>query len=78
MLASDVAAVMADAGIAQAAIAGVSLGGMIAPANRTSFNADFRAMITRIAWAEVWGRPGPATEASMKPRLTKKVRPTCR
>lgn len=27
-------------------------------ANRTSFNADFQAMITRIAWAEIWGRPG--------------------
>ncbi|MBJ7437478.1 MAG: 3-oxoadipate enol-lactonase [Sphingopyxis sp.] len=26
--------------------------------NRTSFNADFQAMITRIAWAEIWGRPG--------------------
>lgn len=26
--------------------------------NRTSFNADFQAMITRIAWHEVWGRPG--------------------
>jgi 3-oxoadipate enol-lactonase / 4-carboxymuconolactone decarboxylase len=27
-------------------------------ASRTSFNADFQAMITRIAWAEIWGRPG--------------------
>lgn len=27
-------------------------------ANRTSFNADFQAMITRIAWQEIWGRPG--------------------
>jgi 3-oxoadipate enol-lactonase/4-carboxymuconolactone decarboxylase len=27
-------------------------------ANRTPFNADFQAMITRIAWAEIWGRPG--------------------
>ncbi|WOF43051.1 3-oxoadipate enol-lactonase [Sphingopyxis indica] len=27
-------------------------------ANRTSFNADFQAMITRIAWHEIWGRPG--------------------
>ena len=27
-------------------------------AGRTSFNADFQAMITRIAWNEVWGRPG--------------------
>ena len=27
-------------------------------ANRTPFNADFQAMITRIAWQEVWGRPG--------------------
>lgn len=27
-------------------------------ASRTSFNADFQAMITRIAWHEVWGRPG--------------------
>lgn len=27
-------------------------------ANRTSLNADFQAMITRIAWHEVWGRPG--------------------
>lgn len=26
--------------------------------NRTSFNADFQAMITRIAWNEIWGRPG--------------------
>ncbi|NCP18994.1 MAG: 3-oxoadipate enol-lactonase [Erythrobacter sp.] len=26
--------------------------------NRTPFNADFQAMITRIAWHEVWGRPG--------------------
>jgi 3-oxoadipate enol-lactonase/4-carboxymuconolactone decarboxylase len=25
---------------------------------RTPFNADFQAMITRIAWHEVWGRPG--------------------
>ncbi|MGE3301701.1 MAG: 3-oxoadipate enol-lactonase [Hyphomonadaceae bacterium] len=27
-------------------------------ANRTPFNADFQAMITRIAWHEVWSRPG--------------------
>ncbi len=27
-------------------------------AKMTSFNADFQAMITRIAWAEIWGRPG--------------------
>ena len=27
-------------------------------ANRTSLNNDFQAMITRIAWHEVWGRPG--------------------
>jgi 3-oxoadipate enol-lactonase/4-carboxymuconolactone decarboxylase len=27
-------------------------------ASRTPFNADFQAMITRIAWAEIWGRPG--------------------
>jgi 3-oxoadipate enol-lactonase/4-carboxymuconolactone decarboxylase len=27
-------------------------------AGRTPFNADFQAMITRIAWHEVWGRPG--------------------
>lgn len=27
-------------------------------ANRTPFNADFQAMITRIAWKEIWGRPG--------------------
>lgn len=27
-------------------------------ANRTDFNSDFQAMITRIAWNEVWGRPG--------------------
>jgi 3-oxoadipate enol-lactonase/4-carboxymuconolactone decarboxylase len=27
-------------------------------AGRTAFNADFQAMITRIAWREVWGRPG--------------------
>lgn len=27
-------------------------------AGRTSFNADFQAMITRIAWGEIWGRPG--------------------
>ena len=27
-------------------------------ANRTEFNADFQAMITRIAWQEIWGRPG--------------------
>jgi len=26
--------------------------------NRTTFNADFQAMITRIAWAEIWSRPG--------------------
>jgi 3-oxoadipate enol-lactonase/4-carboxymuconolactone decarboxylase len=26
--------------------------------NRTPFNAEFQAMITRIAWHEVWGRPG--------------------
>ena len=27
-------------------------------ANRTAFSADFQAMITRIAWQEIWGRPG--------------------
>ncbi len=27
-------------------------------AGRTPFTADFQAMITRIAWHEVWGRPG--------------------
>lgn len=27
-------------------------------AKRTSFNADFQAMITRIAWHEIWGRSG--------------------
>ncbi len=27
-------------------------------AKRTPFNADFQAMITRIAWNEIWGRPG--------------------
>lgn len=27
-------------------------------AKRTSFNSDFQAMITRIAWHEIWGRPG--------------------
>jgi 3-oxoadipate enol-lactonase / 4-carboxymuconolactone decarboxylase len=27
-------------------------------ANRTPFNADFQAMITRIAWQEIWGRAG--------------------
>ena len=27
-------------------------------ANRTPFNADFQAMITRIAWQEIWSRPG--------------------
>lgn len=27
-------------------------------ANRTPFNAEFQAMITRIAWQEIWGRPG--------------------
>jgi 3-oxoadipate enol-lactonase/4-carboxymuconolactone decarboxylase len=27
-------------------------------ARRTPFTADFQAMITRIAWQEVWGRPG--------------------
>jgi len=27
-------------------------------ANRTPFNADFQAMITRYAWNEVWNRPG--------------------
>lgn len=27
-------------------------------AARTPFNADFQAMITRTAWAEIWGRPG--------------------
>lgn len=27
-------------------------------AGRTEFNADFQAMITRIAWNEIWGRPG--------------------
>ncbi len=27
-------------------------------AGRTSFNADFQAMITRTAWNEIWSRPG--------------------
>lgn len=27
-------------------------------ASRTPFNTDFQAMITRVAWGEVWGRPG--------------------
>jgi 3-oxoadipate enol-lactonase/4-carboxymuconolactone decarboxylase len=27
-------------------------------AGRTPFNADFQSMITRIAWNEIWGRPG--------------------
>lgn len=27
-------------------------------ATRTPFNADFQAFITRIAWNEIWGRPG--------------------
>jgi 3-oxoadipate enol-lactonase/4-carboxymuconolactone decarboxylase len=27
-------------------------------ANRTPFNADFQTMITRIAWQEIWSRPG--------------------
>ena len=27
-------------------------------ASRTPFNAEFQAMITRIAWQEIWGRPG--------------------
>lgn len=27
-------------------------------ANRTPFNAEFQAFITRTAWHEVWGRPG--------------------
>lgn len=27
-------------------------------ASRTNFNADFQAIITRIAWHEIWGRPG--------------------
>jgi 3-oxoadipate enol-lactonase/4-carboxymuconolactone decarboxylase len=27
-------------------------------AARTPFNADFQAMITRVAWNEVWTRPG--------------------
>lgn len=27
-------------------------------AARTPFTADFQAMITRIAWGEIWGRPG--------------------
>lgn len=27
-------------------------------ASRTSFSADFQAMITRIAWHEIWGRAG--------------------
>jgi 3-oxoadipate enol-lactonase/4-carboxymuconolactone decarboxylase len=27
-------------------------------AGRTAFNSDFQAMITRIAWNEIWGRPG--------------------
>ncbi|MCB4769971.1 carboxymuconolactone decarboxylase family protein [Ancylobacter sp. Lp-2] len=27
-------------------------------AARTPFNAEFQAMITRIAWQEIWSRPG--------------------
>lgn len=27
-------------------------------ANRTEFNSDFQELITRIAWHEIWGRPG--------------------
>ncbi|RYE31142.1 MAG: 3-oxoadipate enol-lactonase [Hyphomicrobiales bacterium] len=27
-------------------------------ANRTPFNTEFQAMITRIAWQEIWSRPG--------------------
>ncbi|WP_342657176.1 3-oxoadipate enol-lactonase [Sphingomonas sp. NY01] len=27
-------------------------------AKRTAFSADFQAMITRIAWGEIWARPG--------------------
>jgi 3-oxoadipate enol-lactonase/4-carboxymuconolactone decarboxylase len=27
-------------------------------AKRTPFNTDFQALITRIAWHEIWGRPG--------------------
>jgi len=27
-------------------------------ANRTPFSADFQAMITRVAWHEIWNRPG--------------------
>lgn len=27
-------------------------------ANRTPFNTEFQAMITRAAWHEIWGRPG--------------------
>jgi 3-oxoadipate enol-lactonase/4-carboxymuconolactone decarboxylase len=27
-------------------------------ANRTPFNTDFQAMITRVAWHEIWNRPG--------------------
>lgn len=27
-------------------------------ARRTAFNAEFQAMITRIAWQEIWSRPG--------------------
>jgi 3-oxoadipate enol-lactonase/4-carboxymuconolactone decarboxylase len=27
-------------------------------ANRTPFNAEFQAMITRVAWQEIWSRPG--------------------
>jgi 3-oxoadipate enol-lactonase / 4-carboxymuconolactone decarboxylase len=27
-------------------------------AKATAFNSDFQAMITRVAWQEVWGRPG--------------------
>jgi 3-oxoadipate enol-lactonase/4-carboxymuconolactone decarboxylase len=27
-------------------------------AGRTALNSDFQAMITRIAWNEIWGRPG--------------------
>ncbi len=27
-------------------------------AKRTSFSADFQAMITRVAWGEIWSRPG--------------------
>ena len=28
-------------------------------AGATEFNADFQSLITRYAWHDIWGRPGP-------------------